>query len=59
MASHLNDPHYWRDRAEEIRVIADRLRDPEARAMMFGCVEGYELLADRAEERLKQSARLN
>jgi hypothetical protein len=53
MASHLYDPAYWRDRAEELRAIAETLKDPGAKAVILGCVRDYEILAERAEERLK------
>jgi hypothetical protein len=29
--SHLDDPQYWRDRAEEIRTIAERMTNEQAR----------------------------
>ena len=49
----LTNPEYWRDRAEEVRVIAERMRDSENKRMMQNIVIGYELLAERAEERLR------
>jgi hypothetical protein len=49
----LTNPQYWRDRAEEVRVIAERMRDSENKRMMQNIVIGYELLAERAEERLR------
>jgi hypothetical protein len=56
MSSHLNDPNYWRDRAEELRVLAEHLKDPDAKAMILRCARDYDLLAERAEERLRSSA---
>lgn len=49
MTSHFNDPPYWRDRAEELRVLAERL----TRAMILGCARDYDRLAERAQERLR------
>jgi hypothetical protein len=54
MDSHFNDPSYWRDRAEEMRTLADSLTDITAKAMMRGCADDYDILAERAEERLKR-----
>jgi hypothetical protein len=53
MTSHLNDPGYWRDRAEELRVLAEHLKEPGPREMILGCARDYDLLAERAEERLR------
>jgi hypothetical protein len=53
MTSHVNDPPYWRDRAEELRVLAERLKGADAKAMILGCARDYDLLAERAQERLK------
>ena len=52
-SSHLNDPPYWRDRGEELRVIAERLTDGRSRAQLLECARDFDLLAHRAEERLK------
>jgi hypothetical protein len=48
----LNDPKHWRDRAEEARVHAEQMRDPEACRMMLEIAAGYERLAKKAEQRL-------
>ena len=47
-----NDPSHWRERAQEARVHADRMTDPEAKRMMLEIAEDYEKLARRAQERL-------
>ena len=49
----LNDPKHWRERAEEARVHAEQLSHPEAQRMMFEVASGYERLAQKAEERLR------
>lgn len=54
--AYLRLPNYWRDRAEELRAIAEHLKDPYAKAMIMGCARDYDLLAERAEERLRSSA---
>jgi len=50
----INDPKYWRDRAEEARTHAEHLSDPESRRRMLRIAKDYEELARRAERRLKQ-----
>jgi hypothetical protein len=49
--AHFNDPKHWRDRAEEARVIADQLSDPEAKRMLV-IADDYDKLADRADYRM-------
>jgi len=51
-ASFINDPEHWRRRAEEARIIAERMTDATSRQMMLRNAEDYEQLARRAEERL-------
>jgi hypothetical protein len=51
----LINPKFWRDRAEEIRAIADRLVNQETKRMMQDIAICYEQLAQRAEERLSAS----
>jgi hypothetical protein len=58
MTSHFADPTYWRDRAEELRVVAEHLKAPDAKAMILRCAVDYDVLAERAEERLRTGATL-
>jgi hypothetical protein len=51
----LTNPQYWRDRAEEIRVLAERGIHPETKRMLENIVIDYLRLALRAEERLRES----
>jgi hypothetical protein len=53
MTAHLDDPKYWRDRGDELRAMADRFTDPVAKAMLLRCAADYDVLADRAETRLR------
>jgi hypothetical protein len=47
----LNNPKHWRDRAEEVRMRAAQVSDPEAKRMMLRIAADYDKLAGRAAER--------
>jgi hypothetical protein len=49
----LTNPQYWRDRAKEIRWLAERSVHVETKRALETIVADYELLARRAEERLR------
>jgi len=51
----LDDPQHWLDRAEEMRRLAEDMREPETRRMMLSIAEGYDKLAKRAKERASQN----
>ena len=53
-ASFINDPKHWRKRAEEMRTLADNMKDETSKQMMLGIADEYETLAKRAEERAKR-----
>jgi hypothetical protein len=55
MASLLNDPRHWRERAEEARKVVAESDNPLVRRSMMRIVEEYEELAKRAEERVSKS----
>jgi hypothetical protein len=55
----LSNPEHWRERAEELRVQAEQMKDPATRQQMLALVEGYERLAKRAEERLARQTQSN
>jgi hypothetical protein len=47
----LNDVKHWQDRAEEARIHAEQISDPEAKRMMLRIAADYEKIARRAAER--------
>jgi hypothetical protein len=51
--SHLDDPEYWRDRAEQLHVLADGVSNQRAREAILRIAADCELLAHRAQERRK------
>jgi hypothetical protein len=51
----LTNPKFWLDRAEEIRVLAERMVDAETKRMLGKIASDYELLARRAQNRLRGS----
>jgi hypothetical protein len=50
----MNDAKHWRERAEEARVHAEAMTDPEAKRTMLGIAAEYERLAELAEERTEK-----
>jgi hypothetical protein len=54
---YLEDPEHWRTRAEEARINAQAVRDPEAKRMLLDVAASYERLADRAGERARGARR--
>jgi hypothetical protein len=55
MMSHpyIDDPKYWRERAEEARSIAKLLNDQEAKRQLLAIASRYERLADHIKQRPK------
>jgi hypothetical protein len=51
--AHLDDPEYWRDRAEQLRALADGISNQKAREAILLIAADCELLAHRAQERQK------
>jgi hypothetical protein len=50
-ASHINDPEHWRQRAQEMRKLAEDIKDSPARQTMLRIAADYDRLAERAELR--------
>jgi hypothetical protein len=53
MTSVFGDPAHWRKRAEEMRKIADDMRDERSKHLMREIADDNERLAKRVEERAK------
>jgi len=45
MPAQLNNPEYWRFRAEEVRTIAEDMKNDETKAIMAGIAKDYERIA--------------
>lgn len=47
-----NDPTHWRARAEDMRVLAERMKGAISRHMMHRIADDYERLAQTVEQRV-------
>ena len=56
MPTVFNDAPHWKERAEEARVLAEQMTDPEAKRTMLEVAASYDKLAKRALERLAGKA---
>ncbi len=52
----LNNPAHWHLRAQEARLLAAQLEDPEAKSATLKIAEEYERLAVRAAKRMEESS---
>jgi len=59
MTSKTDDPEFWASRAEEVRVIAELLKDEGRRALLLRVAEDYDLLAALTAASPPNDARLN
>ena len=55
LASFINDPEHWLERAEQMRTLADELDDEQVKETMLRIANDYGRLAERAEQRTKGS----
>ncbi len=53
------DSKHWRDRAAEMRVLAEGMKDRETRRVMNHLADDYDKLADRAQARAERDKQLN
>jgi hypothetical protein len=49
--SFIDDPPYWRERANEARTLANQMSDPYGKIAMLRIADEYERLAKRAAAR--------
>jgi DNA-binding ferritin-like protein len=47
----IKDPKHWRDRAGQMRALADTMKDAETNKIMNRLADDYDKLADRATSR--------
>jgi hypothetical protein len=47
---YIDDPQYWRERAEELRSISKLLDDAEAKRQLHEIAKSYEQLADHIKQ---------
>jgi hypothetical protein len=47
MATSLDDPEFWKARAEEARLLAEQVTDYNSKAVLFRIAVDYERIADR------------
>ena len=51
MSRVLDNPQHWRNRAQEMRALADLIDDPSTKRTLLEIAGPYDRLAEKAEER--------
>jgi hypothetical protein len=51
MSRIIDSPKHWRNRAKEKRALAGKVDDPKTKRALLEVADGYDRLAQRAEER--------
>ena len=54
-ATNLQNPEFWRFRAEEVRSLADDMKHAETKKIMTGIAEDYERIAKIVEQQLRDN----
>jgi hypothetical protein len=49
--SFINDPEHWRERAKDMRALADQVSDLQTKSVMMRIADDYDRLATRAAAR--------
>ena len=50
LASFINDPEHWLQRAEQMRILADEINDEQAKETVLRIANDYGRLVARAEQ---------
>ena len=57
-ASNLQNPEFWRYRAEEVRTLADEMKHAETKKIMARIAEDYERVANIVEQHLRDNRQM-